>query len=514
VLVAALIRWRLLEVPLDRDEGEYAYFGQLLLAGVPPYAAAYNLKLPGIYGAYALILGALGQTTAAIRIGLMVVTSLTTVGLYALGSRLAGPVVGILAAALFAAESLNPKLLGIAAYAEHFALLPVVGGALVLLNTARDRRLAPLSVAGLLFGLGFLVRQSAILFIVAGFVYLLTTHVEEAARAGRTRAATVFLAGAVTPLALTCLALTAAGTFRTFWFWTVQYAPYYQADLLTGWSNLIRTLSAVAPSSSVVLTLALIGSVAIGRDRLREGRLLVLFFAAASLLGAAVGLQFRPHYFLLTVPAVAVLAAVGLSALSGLVSRPSSTALRRGLPIAVALAAIAQPLYASRAILFELSPAEVSRAIYGRNPFPESVEVARYIREHSEAGDRVAVVGSEPQIYFYSSRRSATGFIYTYPLMERQPYAAAMQQQMIREVESAGPRFLVFVSATRSWVVKPDSDRTIFRWFEEYQRGFRRIGVVDIVSQQETIYRWADAALDYKPRSDVWLMVFERAGPR
>jgi hypothetical protein len=123
-------------------------------------------------------------------------------------------------------------------------------------------------------------------------------------------------------------------------------------------------------------------------------------------------------------------------------------------------------------------------------------------------------VGSEPQIYFYSKRRSATGFIYTYPLMELQPYAAAMQQQMIREVESAGPRFLVFVSATRSWAVRPDSDRTIFAWFEQYQRGFRRIGVVDIVSQRETVYRWADAALDYKPRSDVWLMIFERAGPR
>ena len=49
VLAAAAIRLRLLDVPLDRDEGEYAYFGQLLLEGVPPYAAAYNLKAPGIY---------------------------------------------------------------------------------------------------------------------------------------------------------------------------------------------------------------------------------------------------------------------------------------------------------------------------------------------------------------------------------------------------------------------------------------------------------------------------------
>jgi hypothetical protein len=49
LLGAAAIRLRLLDIPLDRDEGEYAYFGQLLLEGVPPYAAAYNLKAPGIY---------------------------------------------------------------------------------------------------------------------------------------------------------------------------------------------------------------------------------------------------------------------------------------------------------------------------------------------------------------------------------------------------------------------------------------------------------------------------------
>jgi hypothetical protein len=50
VVGAAALRLRLLDVPLDRDEGEYAYIGQLLLQGIPPYAQAYNFKLPGIYG--------------------------------------------------------------------------------------------------------------------------------------------------------------------------------------------------------------------------------------------------------------------------------------------------------------------------------------------------------------------------------------------------------------------------------------------------------------------------------
>jgi hypothetical protein len=181
-------------------------------------------------------------------------------------------------------------------------------------------------------------------------------------------------------------------------------------------------------------------------------------------------------------------------------------ALRMGVPAALAVAAVLRPIVASRDVLFALEPSQVSREIYGRNPFPESVEIARYIRERTQPGERAAVIGSEPQIYFYSGRRSATGSIYTYPRMELQPYASAMQRQMIREIEAADPRYLVFVSATRSWLVRPGSDQTIFGWFEPYQRSFTRVGVIDIVPRQETVYRWGAAALDYAPRSDVWLM--------
>ena len=240
----------------------------------------------------------------------------------------------------------------------------------------------------------------------------------------------------------------------------------------------------------------------------------MLVLVVSSLLGAMLSLQFRPHYFLIALPALALLAGLGLAALAELVAAGRSAALRWALPCVLLVAALGQPLHASRGVLFALSPDQVSRAIYGRNPFPESVEIARYIREHSAAGDRVAVVGSEPQIYFYADRRSATGYIYTYPLMELQPYASAMQREMIKEIETSAPRFLVFVSATRSWNARTDSDQTIFGWFEAYQRGFTRVGVADIISPQETVYRWGEAAVGYAPRSDVWLMVFERARPR
>src|SRR5256885_9554803 len=212
-LLAAVIRFRLLDVPLDRDEGEYAYFGQLLLAGVPPYADAYNLKAPGIYAAYALILGAFGQTIAAIRVGLIIVTSATMVLLYLLAARVSGPRTGLVAAAVYAVQALNPKILGFAAYAEHFVLLPIVAGSLVLMAPARDRRPLLVVTGGLLFGLAVLMKQSAAPFVVAGALYtLLSSAADGTGRwPRRLRATAFFAAGAVTPFALACLPLWYAG---------------------------------------------------------------------------------------------------------------------------------------------------------------------------------------------------------------------------------------------------------------------------------------------------------------
>src|SRR5499427_8045549 len=68
-----LIRIRLLAIPLERDEGEYAYAGQLMLQSIPPYQLAYNMKFPGIYAAYALIMAVFGQTPAGIHLGVMCV---------------------------------------------------------------------------------------------------------------------------------------------------------------------------------------------------------------------------------------------------------------------------------------------------------------------------------------------------------------------------------------------------------------------------------------------------------
>src|SRR5712675_149682 len=115
-----VIRIRLLEIPLERDEGEYAYAGQLMLQGVPPYKLAYNMKLPGTYAAYALILAAFGQSAAAIHLGLAIVNAISIALMFMVARKLLDDAGAVTAAAVFALMSLSPSVLGLAAHATHF----------------------------------------------------------------------------------------------------------------------------------------------------------------------------------------------------------------------------------------------------------------------------------------------------------------------------------------------------------------------------------------------------------
>ena len=84
-------------MPLERDEGEFAYVGQLMLQGIPPYKIASNMKLPGTYAAYAAIMAVFGETPSGIRIGLMLVNIAATVLVFLLAKYLYGWLAGTVA---------------------------------------------------------------------------------------------------------------------------------------------------------------------------------------------------------------------------------------------------------------------------------------------------------------------------------------------------------------------------------------------------------------------------------
>lgn len=510
--VVITIRTRLLGVPLERDEGEYAYAGQLILQGVPPYTLAYNMKFPGTYAAYAAIMSIFGQTLTGIHLGLILVNGATIILIFLLGRQLVNSVVGLAAGMSYAVLSVSPSVLGFAGHATHFVLLPALGGTLLLLKATDRQAFGLLFASGMLFGLGVLMKQPAIFFALFAAIYLVSNNLHRRFRPEKIFLRTlIFSAGVILPLGITCLLLWRIGVFDKFWFWTIDYAGQYGSLVPFSQAPGIFFYSAkeVLAAGWPIWTLAAIGLVTgLWEQRTRTAAVFLLAFLFFSTLALCPGFYFRLHYFILVLPAVSLLAGVAISRLSD----PSvdRSVVVRFIPILILGFALTWPILAERKFLFEASPADACRIIYPESPFAESIRIAEYLREHTTRNDTIAVLGSEPQIYFYSNRHSATGYIYTYGLMEPQKYASQMQQEMIRDIERAHPKFLISVVMPDSWLQRPESERLIFTWANEYTaQNYTVAGFVNMVAPDKTDYYFGDVPQSV-PQLGKYILIYQR----
>ena len=512
LLFVGFIRVRLLDLPLERDEGEYAYAGQLILQGIPPYELAYNMKLPGTFFAYALGMAVFGQTLRGVHLTLLLANSLTLVFIFLLARKLFGAIAGVVACASYGIMSLSPGVCGTAAHANHFVVLFAVPATLLLWQAGASKGPARLFFSGFLFGLAFLMKQQGIWFCLVGWAGLAWQVIppQTVSRLQFAKAASVFGVGMVVPFGLTCLYLAVAGVFAQFWFWTLAYARHYvmSDDYRLGWQYLVQHLEGTARVSAGFWLLALLALPLALRDReVRRRAGFAAVFWIFSFLGTATGFIFREHYFILVLPAFAMW--VGLAV--GSWRQVFQSAILKAMPVILFVAILSWDIWVQKELFFQLSPIQASQTIYPGNPFVESLAVSGYIREHSSPSDRLAILGSEPEIYFLAQRHSATGYIYTYPLMELQPYAVKMQQEMIGEIESNQPPYLVLVMYKTSWLIRHASDATILHWFDAYTREYyERVGVVGVRPTGEAVRVWDAGAVNFRDPLDQFIMIYRR----
>lgn len=514
MLGAAWLRWHLLDVPLERDEGEYAYGGQLLLQGVPPYQLLYNMKLPGIYAVYALVLALFGQSQTGVHLGLLVVNAVSILLVFLLGRKVSGPLAGLAAAAVFAVLSVGQPVQGVFANAEHFVLLPALAGLLLLLLGLDLKRSWLVFLAGVLLGCGVLIKQHGALFVVCGGLYLgLDGWSRRLSLRDCARQAQLLVGGAVLPYLVTCLFLLKAGVFPQFWFWTVDYAKAYSSQISwsAAWLNLsdrAATLAAAAPLVWLATALGVLACLA--RQQELRHKVFILGFALCSFLAVCPGFFFRPHYFILLLPGAALLAGIAIESAATLIIGGQRQLQHFCLTFAILGLCLGATFYQQRQFLFQFSPAQASQDTYWPNPFNESLEIARFIRSNSKPADTIAIIGSEPQIFFYAGRRSATGYIYMYPLMEGHEFALTMQQRLIDEVERAAPEYLLFVRIPLSWLQQPDSKTLIYDWFAGYKEKYQRVGMIEIF-EKSSRYSWL-SDVHWPPTTPYWIEVLRKKG--
>jgi hypothetical protein len=452
--------WRapLADIPLERDEGEYAYTAQRWLKGGIPYQDNFDQKPPGVFMAYAVFLWIGGVSPAAIHWGAQLYTLAAITVVFLLGRKLFSAPAGLLAATLLAFMTTHPSVFGNAANTETFLMLPTTAAFLTALRAVERDSLTWGFLTGLLGGVGLLFKQIALfslLFTAALLLWGCRRRLSQVAALGL---------GVLVVLGAVCAAFAFAGAWHEFYDCVIGHNLSWAGRIPLAlypavfWSQFRGVVVAFWP----VFVFALAGCLPLlhGEDKPRRSSsglvVLWLLFCCA---GAATGGAFYPHYFIPALPAVALLAGFGMT----LVFPPGRSAIRGALPYLACAGVIGYALWVELPIYSPGSHEAKCAHIYGSDTFQHSRAVADLVASLTQPDDPVFILGSEPQILVYAQRRSASRYKVVYPLLANFRETRARQQGVLHELEASPPEIMIAVFRPNSLILDPDAPRDLFQ---------------------------------------------------
>jgi hypothetical protein len=515
LLGTVLFRLRLLHMPIDRDEGEFAYAGWRMLNGGVPYLDYYNMKMPGIYGAYALLFFIFGYTIEAIRLGLILVNLANAFFVFRLASGWGSRRMGIVAAICYLVFAVQVELQGTCSHAEAFAMVFALPGMICFFRAQEKKSMPVLFSSGLLFGLAFLVKQPALSFaVMAGLLLLVECIKRKQGWHYFVKSSLSLLSGAILPLLVTAVLLASVGAGRNFKLFAFDYAQEYISylTLQDGWHNCVTTLSKAIMPNAILWTLVAVSFPLLIFVSRRKAAMEQTAFFIFSFIAVAAGYYFRPHYFQFLLPAAAILAASAISAWENYSEKKYP---QQGWPqfISVLFLAVAIALFVSRErTLFSIrSEEDFVRHIYGLDFFNATKKAGEYIAAHSEPGVKVAILGAEPEIWFYAKRQAASGYMYVYPLLENHRFASDMRIQFYEEVRNSRPEILVYTSNEGTWYASPAVHAEMMEWYTRYRdSSFKRIALIDMPYNGSTVYHWTEDTAVRPGNAENYIEIYRR----
>jgi hypothetical protein len=449
--------------PAGGDQFLYSYVAERVLDGGVPYRDAFEQKPPGIFGVYAVMWGVWPRESVVAAADL-VASALVAWLLVRLGRRMFDGHAGAGAAALFLLLA-DPGIqrlggLNLRAQCETFIALAVTA-AIAVAWTSWNRP-GRLFLTGVLCGIAIWLKYNAVVYVGPAAVAAIIS-LGNASAMDRLKALAWLGAGVTSVAAIGLTYFYSFGALGDLWAGTVTYNLGYSSETYRGAGHALGYLIRMPFHRGFVDGLWFLGGVGaivlcLTMRRAVRPRVVALAWVAAAVLSIAInGSRGLPQYFVQAQPALAMVAAAGLTTVwrirrEGLEGRMAATLVAL---IAVAgfwrvgteLTPIWQPrLFGIPQMLanarFDLSYATggVDRTAYldrfgreGAGKFsPAAVErLAGYVREVSSGDEPIYVFGfASGGVYVKSGRRSASRFFWSRPVVlefeqQRQGYGSA-----------------------------------------------------------------------------------------
>lgn len=396
--------------PIDRDEGEYAYFGWLWLSGRGiPYVSVINMKPPLLHFIYGIFSILFGNTSYAIRLGSILYTGCTIVLFYLFlkenFSKTTAIIGSILVIFFFNDYYIESSWFN----AEMLILLPLTAAIRLLPKVLHTKYPRPQSLllVGAYVGAAMMIKQVAI-FNYLLFSILLALHFRSI------RTILLFTVGFIIPTALFSGYFILSGTFGAF-----LYNIYIIAGESTkhGLSSdiLCKGLSSNLECISIWMlklypTLYLPTAIAITGYFLtlkwKKHYRPIIFVGIASFLAGwlaikGAGWKDWRHYYILLIPGIIL----GYALLIEYILKNKHHLLF--LPLAFMFAT---PLL----VQWTFFATDSKTILYTNLNFLDAKRASSWIDHNVPRSDELLVWDDEPEIYFYTRRKSPSPYEYYY----------------------------------------------------------------------------------------------------
>lgn len=456
-VAGCLVVWGLVYVgwPFGRDQGTFAWVGDVVLRGGLPYRDAWDVKGPAVYVVYAVTQWIAGRHQWAIRLVDLLSLAASGVAMWRLERWHTG-----------ARWPLSPLLFALC-YAHlgfwHTAQPDGWAATLVLLSiwwlvaAQGQRRMLQVFAAGVPLGLAFLLKSPFGVFVVPAVVYTIVTGKER-----RFGLALSLGAGFAAPVVLILAWFAAAGAVSSLLENQVVFDLWVHA--LNRPSVSERALAVLSRFSAYWFLLVALPLFALGCARLwqRSGALAILVLGQ---LGAALfvlALQGKFYYYqaLPLLALTVLLSGLGFSSAMAAARHPLGSiqaakvsmlerhsAAVASILLLLGLIVPARQIVARAGVTLGKVTAEQYMSTFENANFSyrSNFLVVQYLRSHTREGDAVLVWGSEPLVYYLSGRPSPTRFGFNYPLTlgARNPFERAYRAEFLEALRRKIPVYIV-----------------------------------------------------------------------
>jgi len=387
------------------DEAVYGVVARVMLAGGLLYRDAIERKPPLLFAVYWAVFRLFGAYNwLALHWVAAAWVLLTMAGLFTMAERLGGRRAGMFAALAYALVQPWATAKNLAFNGEVLMNLPLVWAYALILPTKLRARLFTPFLAGVLLATAFLLKQPAAIAAVPLGLYLLCAPLwrDDAGWGAAIGQAAMLAAGFAGVLGGALAILSRYDLLGEAWYWTLTDHGVPHIFWLHAFEHTALFLLFALPLWLPLVAWGKLRRAWVGSEAELLG---VLGWLAVSVVGAASGGRFYPHYYIQIVPPLAVLGGVAYARRDHHADDGAGTAQSRwlsprfaglwlGLAAAVSLAVQTGQLLADRA--------------------PSAA--GSYVRANSQNAGRLFVWGQQTPFYVDSGMLPATRYIATFPL--------------------------------------------------------------------------------------------------